>query len=124
MDKLKMSVQQANYFVYENHFYKQKKWMLMGSSLAPILVQRIIEEIVDKSLEEPDFWTTYVDDHLTSIKTSEIDLLENKLNSFDPSVQFTVEIQDMVTQSIFLDTTVYIIGTHMINKMVQQTDRF
>lgn len=63
----------------------------MGSSLAPILVERVIEEIVDKSLEElslkPDFWKTYVDEHLTSIKLEEIDTLEKKLNSFDPNVR-------------------------------------
>lgn len=121
MEMLKICLHQANYFIYDDKFYKQKKGIFMGSSLAPVLVERVIEEIIDKSLEQlkinPDFWTTYVDDHLTSINPNEIDLLEKKLNSFDPNVQFTVEIQDMDTQSInFLDTTVYKIGTQLRTK--------
>lgn len=87
-------------------------WCPPGSSLAPILVERVIEDIVDKSLLElklkPDFWVTYVDDHLTSIPREMIDILAQKLNSFHPKVQFTVEMQNEETKSInFLDTTVF-----------------
>lgn len=86
--------------------------MFMGSSLAPIMMERVIEDIVDKSLRElpikPDFWATYVDDHLTSIPRNMIQILADKLNSFHPKVQFTVEVQDDATKSInFLDTTVF-----------------
>lgn len=67
----------------------------MGSSLAPILVERVIEDIVDKTIEElnltPDFWSTYVDDHLTSVPKDMPETILNKLNSFDSNVQFTME---------------------------------
>lgn len=109
---LKVCLQLANYFVFEGKFYSQNLGMFMGSSLAPILVERVIEDIVDKALNElklkPDFWATYVDDHLTSIPRELIKVLTDKLNSFHPKVQFTVEIEDENTKSInFLDTTVF-----------------
>lgn len=82
---LKICLQQANYFVYEDKYYRQKKGMFMGSPLAQIMVARVIVEIVDKSL---------TDDDLTSIQQNLISTLEAKLNSFDPNVEFRVEIQD------------------------------
>lgn len=70
--------------------------MFMGSSLAPILVERVVENMVEKALVElniqHDFSFTFVDDHLTATKRENIRVLLDKLNSFDPIVQFTVEI--------------------------------
>lgn len=89
----------------------------MGSSLAPILVERVVEHIVEKFLQEldlePDFWFTYVDDHLTSIQGEMIRILQDKLNSFDPMVQFTFEVQKGDMSIEFLDTTVYNCGNHV-----------
>lgn len=97
MKMLNLCLSEANYFVYEDKFYRQKRGMFMGSSLAPILVERVVEHIVDKTLEELrleyDFWFTYVDDHLTAVKREMIQVVQDKLNSFHPLVQFTVEIQ-------------------------------
>lgn len=115
---LKTCLEQANYFVFNDRFYKQKLGMFMGSSLAPILVERVIEDVVNKALLElqinPDFWVTYVDDHLTSIPMEIVDTLLDTLNSYNPNVQFTVEIQNEDTRSInFLDLTVHNCGTKM-----------
>lgn len=71
LQMLKLCLEQANYFVFADKFYRQKLGMFMGSSLAPILVERVIEHIVESAIRDlnitPDFWNTYVDDHLTSI---------------------------------------------------------
>lgn len=40
MTMLRICLKEANYFVYEDKFYRQKRGMFMGSSLAPILVER------------------------------------------------------------------------------------
>lgn len=57
---------------------------------------------------KPDFWYTYVDDHLSSIPKDMVEILKEKLNSYDENVQFTVELEDETTKSInFLDLTVY-----------------
>lgn len=84
----------------------------MGSSLAPILVQIVLEDVIRATLEkldfEPDFWCTYVDDHLTSIPKDMINTVLELLNSYHPFVQFTVEVQDQNSSSInFLDVTVH-----------------
>lgn len=71
MQLLDVCLNHANYFVYKGKHFRQKRGMFMGSSLAPILVERVIDEFVDRALKDlqlqPDFWSTYVDDHLTSI---------------------------------------------------------
>lgn len=85
----------------------------MGSSLAPILVERVIEEIVGLPLVilefTPDFWFVYVNDHITAaIPIDQVEQVLDVLNSYHPDIQFTVEIQDENTNSInFLDTTVF-----------------
>lgn len=108
---LNFCLNEANYFSFENKHYRQLLGMFMGSSLAPVLVERVIEEAVDNALSMldfvPDFWKIYVDDHLTSVPENKIDLVLNALNSFNPTVKFTVEIQDMERKSInFLDVNV------------------
>ncbi|XP_037032177.1 uncharacterized protein LOC119071404 [Bradysia coprophila] len=118
MKMLEICLNKANYFTYKGKCYRQNRGMFMGSSLAPILVERVIEEFVNRAIEDlkldPDFWSTYVDDHLTSIPESKIETLKNKLNSYDENVQFTVEVQDMTTRSInFLDLKVYNEGTQL-----------
>lgn len=121
MAMLRICLKDANYFMYDGKYYRQNKGMFMGSSLAPILVERVIEDIIDRALNEmnctPDFWTTYVDDHLTSIPKDQVKTLENKLNSINPNVQFTTVEQTDDDQSIeFLDLTVYNRNGKMITK--------
>ncbi len=122
MKMLKLCLCEANYFVYQDKFYRQKRGMFMGSSLAPILVERVVEHIADKTLDELqlpyDFWYTYVDDHLTAIKREMIQVVQDKLNSFHPLVQCTVEIQKKKTDNSieFLDTTVVNCGERIKTK--------
>lgn len=88
IEMLQICLQHANYFVFAGKFYRQMKGMFMGSSLAPILVERVIEDIVNKTIEDlkltPDFWSTYVDDHITSIPKEMASVVLDKLNSYDP----------------------------------------
>lgn len=117
---LKICLEQANYFVFAGKFYRQKLGMFMGSSLAPILVERVIEDIVDKALRDmnlnPDFWCTYVDDHLTAIPKETAEILKEKLNSYNPNVQFTMEVQKSDKSIEFLDTTVFNEGESLKTK--------
>lgn len=117
---LKICLEQANYFVFGGNFYRQKLGMFMGSSLAPILVERVIEDIVDKAIRDmnlnPDFWSTYVDDHLTSIPKETAEKLKDKLNSYNPNVQFTMEVQKEDNSIEFLDTTVFNEGESLKTK--------
>lgn len=100
-----------HYFIFAGKFYRQKMGMFMGSSLAPILVERVIEDIVEKAFRDmnlsPEFWNTFVDDHLTSIPKDMADTLKDKLNSYNQNVQFTMVIQNDDNSIEFLDTTVF-----------------
>lgn len=121
MAMLKICLKDANYFMYDGKYYRQNKGMFMGSSLAPILVERVVEDIIDRALKEmdctPDSWSTYVDDHLTSVPEDKVKTLENKLNSIDPNVQFTTVEQSDDEQAVeFLDLTVYNRNGKMITK--------
>lgn len=75
---------------------------------------------MDTSLKDlglsPNFWFTYVDDHLTAIQRESIKTLLDKLNYFDPLVQFTVEIQKTDGSIEFLDTTVINCGNKVKTK--------
>lgn len=119
MKMLDICLNHANYFVYQGQFYKQNLGMFMGSSLAPILVERVIEDIVDKVLEKldltPDFWST-VDNHLTSIPRNKVEILKDTPNSFEKTVQFTVEIQKDDNTIDFLNTTVFNMGNKLKTK--------
>ncbi len=117
---LKICLEQANYFVFGGKFYRQKLGMFMGSSLAPILVERVIEDIVDRAINDmnlsTDFWKTYVDDHLTSIPKEVAEDLKAQLNSYNPNVQFTMEVQKDDNSIEFLDTTVFNEGESLKTK--------
>lgn len=117
---LRICLSEANYFVFADKFYRQKTGMFMGSSLAPILVERVIEEFVEQAILElkldPDFWATYVDDHLTSVPKEMPEIILNKLNSFHPKVQFTMELEKENSSIDFLDTTVVKKGDKLITK--------
>lgn len=95
---LKFCLCECNFFTYENRTYRQLLGMFMGSCLAPILVERIIEDTITKTLQsldfDPLFWMVYVDDHITSIPTNKIKIVLDKLNSFHPLIKFTHEIEE------------------------------
>ena len=69
----------------------------MGSCLGPVLANIIITEletiIVDKLFAANllKFYIRYVDDTLALIKESDINIVLKKLNSFHPSLKFTVD---------------------------------
>lgn len=80
----------------------------MGSSLAPIIADLVLEELFDNSIPkfptQPIFIKKYVDDVICAIKGSEVDAILNILNSFHNDLKFTVEIE-ADNRINFLDTT-------------------
>nr|CAI5827748.1 unnamed protein product [Callosobruchus analis] len=78
----------------------------MGSTISPILVNYVLDDLIIESLQETDFRVPfvkrYVDDLLLALPTDKIDILLNKFNSYDVNLQFTLEKE--VDNSIpFLD---------------------
>ena len=69
----------------------------MGSSMGPLLANIImteLEHIVVQPLIDNGtikFYGRYVDDTLLVIKPSDVQIIHNVMNSFDPNLQFTVD---------------------------------
>lgn len=120
MNLLSFCLNECNCFQYENKYYRQKHGLFMGSSLAPILVERVIEDAVDNTLSKigcaPDFWFIYVDDQLlSSVPANKVNEINDVLNSYHPKVQFTTEVQED-NKINFLDTTLIKDGDRIWSK--------
>ena len=77
--------------------YKQIDGVSMGSSLGPVLSNVIMTEferlVVDKLIKDGliKFYIRYVDDSLVLAKVEDIDNSMKQFNSFDKSIQFTID---------------------------------
>ena len=97
MKKLLKDCCTKNAFSFNNTIYEQIDGVSMGSCLGPVLANIIMAEletvIVDKLLEANllKFYVRYVDDTLVLIKELDMNIVLKKLNSFHPSLKFTVD---------------------------------
>jgi len=69
----------------------------MSSPVSPILANLVMEDIENKAMTEfhypPEVWKRYVDDTFVVIKREYLQQFFNFINSIEPSVQFTQEIE-------------------------------
>ena len=69
----------------------------MGSPVSPIVANLYMEAFERKalatSINPPSFWYRYFDDTLTSRKEKDIEGFTDHLNSIDPHIQFTCEVE-------------------------------
>ena len=106
---LKICVTQVQ-FLFNNEFYSQIDEVAMGSPLGPILADiyvGYIERVTPSIDVDVFYFGRYVDDILVMAKNKEsiVDLC-NQLNSVDPDIQFTTELE--VCGSIpFLDINIH-----------------
>ncbi|XP_075163197.1 uncharacterized protein LOC142235821 [Haematobia irritans] len=95
---LTFCIKDNRYFQYKNNIYVQKKGLPMGSAASPIVADIVMEELLDKCLANcdirPKILTKYVDDLFGIIKTSAIDKILTKFNSFDANIKFTIEKEE------------------------------
>jgi hypothetical protein len=108
IDLLKFTVNDSNYFSYNGMFYKQKFGLAMGSPLAPVLSNLVLEKLFDTMLPQldfkPSFFKIYVDDGIFAMPRNKIDYTLSKLNSFNPHLQFTYECENPADHTLpFLD---------------------
>ena len=100
-----------NCFSFDGKIYKQIDGVSMGSSLGPALANVIMTEfersVVDKLIKDGliKFYIRYMDDTLVLAKTENIDNIMKQFNSFDKSIQFTIDrFEDGLVH--FLDTKI------------------
>nr|VZH95098.1 unnamed protein product [Spirometra erinaceieuropaei] len=95
------------FFIFNNRVYEQKKGTPMGSPLAGLIAEAVLQRLgrlVFRSYY-PKFWARYVDDTFVVIKRNDVQDFKFLLNSISPDVQFTMEEEDN-NQLPFLDVNV------------------
>ncbi|XP_067617033.1 uncharacterized protein [Eurosta solidaginis] len=103
-----------NYFIYDNDIYAQTFGMPMGNPLSPTIADIILDDLIDKTLNELKqkhdidikFLVKYVDDILAIVKRKDVDLILETLNKYHNKIQFTIEMErdDSIP---YLDVRIY-----------------
>ncbi|CAK1589294.1 unnamed protein product [Parnassius mnemosyne] len=81
----------------------------MGSPVSPVVADIFMEDFEEKALltapVNPRFYRRYVDDTFTILPSDKITAFLNHLNSINPNIQFTMELEANNTLA-FLDVLV------------------
>ena len=124
MKKLLKDCCTKNDFSFNKTIYEQIDGVSMGSCLGPVLANIIMTEletvIVDKLFAANllKFYICYVDDTLALLKESDINIVLKKLNSFHPSLKFTIDTFDdgivhyLDIKIVDNETDIYLKDTH------------
>ena len=88
----------STYFNYNGEFYEQRQGCSNGgppvSAVVVNLYMEFFEELALKSApSRPRFWKWYVDDTCCIIIKDEVEPLLNHLNSVQPTIKFTMELE-------------------------------
>ena len=88
----------ATYFSFRGKYYKQIFGTAMGSPVSVTVANMVMGNVEQRALSsfdyQPLFWKRYIDDTFTALPASVIDRFHKHLNSIEPSIQFTVEIEE------------------------------
>ena len=86
------------HFSMNGDIYLQIDGAAMGSPLGPVLAEIFMVELerslVPKLSNYIKFWKRFADDMITFANIEAIDHILTVLNSFDPNIQFTYEIEE------------------------------
>ena len=88
----------------------------MGSPVSAIIANLVMEYIETRAISTaahpPKWWYRYVDDSHVCLKNDHVQELHDHLNSMDPNIQFTKEIEED-NRLPFLDTTTSRVRGHV-----------
>ena len=102
-------VLRSTYFQYSGPIYEQKDGAAMGSPVSAVIAniygQEFEEQAITSATCKPKIWKRYVDDTFTVLDRDHVDGFLQHLNSQQPTIRFTMEIEKDNTIP-FLDTTV------------------
>ena len=87
------------FFTFNDVYYRQKSGMAMGSPLSGILSNLFLEHLeanyFNQVIHKDIVWLRYVDDVLViAPRRLDLDSLRGRLNSVEPSIQFTIEYEN------------------------------
>ena len=96
-----------NFFVFQGSHFQQIFGCPMGSPVSAILANLVMEHVEEKALSSapnpPKWWFRYVDDSHVCMKREYVDEFHAHLNSTNPHIKFTIEIESEGSIA-FLDT--------------------
>ena len=102
-------VLRSTYFQHNGSIYEQKDGAAMGSPVLAGIANLYMEEFeewpIAAATYKPKIWKQYVDDTFTVLGKDYVDSFLQHLNSQQPTIRFTMEIEEDNTIP-FLDTSV------------------
>ena len=97
------------YFLFQEVFYEQTKGAAIGSPVSPIMANIYMDAFENRAiptaLHTPRMWKRYIDDTFV-IHQSHKEEFFRRINTVDPSIQFTVEESKDYGSIPFLDTII------------------
>ena len=128
--KLLEFVLKNSFFTYEQEHYQQTFGCAMGSPVSATIANLVMEYIEDRAISTaahpPKWWYRYVDDSHVCLKKDHVQEFHDHLNSIDPNIQFTKEIEEDNRLS-FLDTTTSRVRGHVqvsVYRKPTHTDKY
>jgi 3D (Asp-Asp-Asp) domain-containing protein len=91
--------------VFEGCYYQQVFGTAMGSPVSAVIANLVMEDVEQRALASVpvslSFWKRFVvDDVISAVSRNEIDILLQHLNSIEPSIQFTVEREIIISNTM------------------------
>ena len=85
------------YFSVKGEYFKQASGTAMGASVSVTTANLCMEAIEEEALQSfataPKIFVRYVDDCFCILQRSEVDRFLSHLNSIEPAIQFTAELE-------------------------------
>ena len=87
-----------SFFTYNNEYYQQISGCAKGSpisaTVADIVMEYVEEAAISTAPHPPQWWFRYVDDSYACLKRNLVNEFHSHLNSIDPHLQFTIELEE------------------------------
>ena len=104
----------------------------MGFPISPVLADLVMEKIEETAISTfrhfSKWWFPYVDDSHSCLKKDQFDEFHKHLNSINPNIQFTLELENSNGQGLpFLDTITSRRDTEIqvdVHRKLTHTDRY
>ena len=101
---------EATDFAFDGSFYKQVFGCAMGSPVSAVVANLVMEDVEDRILADSRFqimsWKRFVDDTFVILQKHDLKPFFDFINEVEPSIKFTVEVEDECQQLPFLDVLV------------------
>jgi len=95
---------------YNGSIYEKRDGTAMGSAVSAVIANLYMElfeeQAIDSAPCKPKIWKCYVDETLTILDQDRVDVFLQHLNSQQPSIRFTMEIENN-SKIPFLNTSIY-----------------